>query len=141
MRLENALAAKLADVLGADIGSRVFPDGIPQEVSGETCVVYARVSEDSLFLLNGGRDTTEVDFFQLEAWGVDRDDVADVRDTLRAAFQGADAGGRWGGDSGILVWGAVASDAAADSESPIAGSESLDVAERLTLKITWERGA
>lgn len=142
MRLEDALAIKIGEVIGNEVGDRVFPDGLPEDVNLWPSVVYYRIGDEPQpYLNNCERDSTEIDTFMLEILGFDRDIVADIREALRLAFAGGNAAGRWGGESGVYVTSAFASDPVADSmPRQNVGAEELDRLERLSVRIIWERG-
>lgn len=144
MTLEEALTAKLAEVVGAAIGSgRVFPDAAPQPDAGDGPTGYllyqAAGTEDQVYL-SGGRSSTRVNTYQLEVWHPDRATLEVAREAIFAAFAGAVVA-RWGGPTGVWIQGAVASDAYAEAVPPADADEEPDRGERITLRITWTYGA
>ena len=141
--IEEALVAKLENVMASLVDDRIFPDSYPQSEDGESspwpCVVYQRAGDDDLITLDGTRSSVRIDVYTVEIWSASRSDCERGRNLLKEAFSGVNCRGYWGGaeGTGVFVLGAIARDAAADAEPPIQGDEELDRAERLTVTVTW----
>jgi hypothetical protein len=142
--IEEALTAKLGAVLSALVGTRVYPDILPQPDEGATpspalppSVVYQRAGDETPTTLNGGRSAIRHDTYTVELWSSRRADGWAFRELMKDAFCGSGCAGRWGGPAGVYVCGAVARDAAADADPPLDASDDPDRAERLSLTITY----
>ncbi|MGL6072632.1 MAG: hypothetical protein ACRC8S_00595, partial [Fimbriiglobus sp.] len=134
MTLEEALTAKLRAVLG---GNSVYPDGAPQGSSAPLEVVYQQSGDDKFQNVDGKHSKYVVSTFTVEAFGDDRIQLAQFREQLAGAFDGYQ-GEWWGGpQEGIWVQSAVASEATADAELAGNGSEDLDRAQRMSVRISW----
>ena len=138
MTIEQALAAKLTAVLAGLVGGRLYPDALP-ETKGplKPSAVYQRAGDDDSVSLDGVRSPVRRDVYSVELWSARRSDGWAFREAMKAAFSGANCAGRWGGDAGVFVTGAVAKDASADTAPPLDGGDNPDRAERLTLAINY----
>ena len=145
MVIEEAMTAKLEAVLESLVGDRVYPDAIPQRGPDDEndplppSVVYQRAGDDDRPTLDGGRGNIRRATYTVELWSPKRSDGWAFRELMQDAFAGSNCAGRWGGDAGVWVCGAVAADAAGDADPPEDADDNPDRAERLSLTITYDR--
>lgn len=145
MTLEEALKSKLTSVLAALLpGGDIYPDAGPQpdapEDEDETLyVVYQHAGDDNLITLDGQRPNPRIDLYTLDIYGTNRANIEAAKESLYDAFAGANCQGMWGGESGLYVEGAVASDGSADVSPDAQGGEDHDRAERVMLRIVWRK--
>lgn len=143
MTLEEAFTADLTATLAGVLADRVYPDAGPQrdgpnEQGGYA--VYQHAGDDNLHSLAGGRVNPRIDTYSVDFYATDRGLLEQCREALYDRYAGANCQGYWGGiGGGVWVQGATVSDAAADASSPAQGDEELDRAERMTVRIVWDR--
>jgi hypothetical protein len=135
--IEQALQLDLKEAVGHQ---KVFPDAAPDSYKPESdppAVIYQHAGDDEQHGLSDTSGKDHIDLYTLEIWGRDRMAVIAIRDLLKARYRGANAQGKWGGSSGVVVAGAWCKEATGDMAPADDGSDRHDRAERLSLRIFW----
>lgn len=141
MTIEEALNAKLLTIGGVTsiVGTRIYPDTAPQGAA-KPYLIYRLTSRDDPACLSGGQQTIVRDDFEILNEGLERIEMAQVRDAIVTALNGTVARGMWGGVSGLSIRGVTFGTASSTYEQAPDGSEQHRREALLDLTVIWKRG-
>ncbi len=139
MTIDGALNAYLKSLssLTALVGTRIYPDAVPQDVTTFPVLVHRFVDGDETPYLSGEANDLHRDTFELSVIGPERLACSEVRDVLLELLSGTTPRGLW--HSTVFVSGCLCSRTSSMIDPPPDASERRDRESSVSLTVIWGR--